>query len=130
MIVVNDINPSAFYDVTSASKLVSASATALRERCITGELAHTKSSGGRYVIRGADLIDRVEYEQKLRKEEKQKRHEDKIEEKRRRDRERYHKKKAEEARHLDNLAIERQGLKQAVLAEIDRLRARVALMPD
>lgn len=126
MIVVADINPSELYDVTSASKLVSASAKAIQNRCMLGELHHTRSNGGRYVIRGSDLIDRAKYEQHLNEEEKRKSYESRLEKKRLRNRE----ERAKQSRQSDSLGIGHQSIKQAVLAEIDRLRARVSMMPD
>lgn len=125
-LIVGNIAPSVTYDTVTASRLVSASPAALIDRCKTGELRHTKSQGGRYLVKGEDLILFAEADALARQELVRQAVQEKIEKQRQRQQEQ----NKNAPMNLEMPQTKTGGIKSSLLAEIERLRAMVAMLPD
>jgi excisionase family DNA binding protein len=118
--IIQPIDDVWMYETTDAARYVSCSASTLRELCRAGDVKYT-AQGTRYRIEGRALVDLVSKDRALRAERNAKA----TEEKRARDRQRWHERKDKRKVQQALPVVSKQTLQSALLAEIDRLRARV-----
>jgi len=114
--IIQPIDDVWMYETTDAARYVSCSASTLRELCRAGDVKYT-AQGTRYRIEGRALVELVEKDRVLRTQ--------RAEEKRARDRQRWHRRKDKRKIQQALPVVSKQTLQSALLAEIDRLRARV-----
>ena len=129
-LIVGSVAPGTTYDTTEASKLVSVSSTVLIDRCKSGELKHTKSDGGRYFVKGEDLILFAEKDAAQREEFARRSREMRLEKARQSNKRWRQKRKANASMNVEMPHSKASGLKASLLAEIERLKAMVAMLRD